>query len=58
MYDRYLPTNLRETVEITLYGPYDPTYGPYAYTVRQDMEDEIFLKIDMVDDSQPLYLLY
>jgi hypothetical protein len=49
---------LRETVEITLYGPYDPTYGPYAYTVRQDMEDEIFLKIDMVDDSQPLYLLY
>jgi hypothetical protein len=49
MVDIYLPTNLREVVEMTLYGPYDPTYGLYAYTARQDMEDEIFLKINMKD---------
>jgi hypothetical protein len=40
---------------MTIYGPYDPTYGPYAYITKQDMEGGIFLEIDTEDSSWPLY---
>jgi hypothetical protein len=45
-------------VEMILYGPYDSTYGSYAYTAIQNMKGGIFLKIDMKDDNWPLYLSY
>jgi hypothetical protein len=38
-------------VKLGMVDIYLPTYGLYAYTARQDMEDEIFLKINMKDGS-------